>query len=299
VSEPKPVNQPNKQGPTPASTALGPRAAEHSAVIAFAIAGLCGVGLVIVYVRGANTQLEGLLYFGVFAGIGVGLVIWANGLVADGQHAEAREPMVADPAETATVDREIDRGGGEIERRTLLRRTLLVAGGAVGAAVVVPIRSLGPSPGSKLLRTSWAGGAAAATEDGGLVHADSVPVDGLLTVFPEHDIGSADAQAVIVRVDPSLLHLAPGRAQWAPQGIVAFSKLCTHAACPVGLYQAETHQLLCPCHQSAFDVLHSAVPISGPAAWPLPQLPLMIDADGIVRSTGDFSSPVGPGWWKQ
>jgi ubiquinol-cytochrome c reductase iron-sulfur subunit len=83
-----------------------------------------------------------------------------------------------------------------------------------------------------------------------------------------------------------------------PNGLIAFSKVCTHAGCPVGLYQAETHQLLCPCHQSAFDVLRAARPVSGPAAWPLPQLPLMVAADGTLRAGGDFSEPVGPGWWR-
>ncbi|MCU1398215.1 MAG: Rieske (2Fe-2S) domain protein [Acidimicrobiales bacterium] len=289
---------PPRPGPTPADRPLRPRTAERISATAFILAAACAVVLVFVYARGADTQAEGLLYFGIFIGAGVGLIVWANTLLDDGQHQEAREPMRGEAGDTAAVDAEISRGG-EIERRTLLRRTLWLAGGAVGASLAVPIRSLGPSPGKDLLHTSWADGVGVATQDGGLVRADDVPVDGLLTVFPEHDIGAADAQAVIVRVDPAMLHLAPGREVWAPQGIIAFSKLCTHAACPVGLYQASTHQLLCPCHQSAFDVLRAAVPVSGPAAWPLPQLPLTIDAAGIVRATGDFSEPVGPGWWKR
>jgi ubiquinol-cytochrome c reductase iron-sulfur subunit len=84
---------------------------------------------------------------------------------------------------------------------------------------------------------------------------------------------------------------------WTVDGIIAFSKVCTHAGCPVGLYEASSRQLLCPCHQSAFDVLAGARPVSGPAAWPLPQLPLTVDDDGVLRATGDFSEPVGPGWW--
>jgi ubiquinol-cytochrome c reductase iron-sulfur subunit len=84
-----------------------------------------------------------------------------------------------------------------------------------------------------------------------------------------------------------------------PEGLIAVSKVCTHAGCPVGLYQATTHQLLCPCHQSAFDVLDGAKPVFGPAAAPLPQLPLEIDADGHVRSRGDFVAPIGPAWWSR
>jgi ubiquinol-cytochrome c reductase iron-sulfur subunit len=88
-----------------------------------------------------------------------------------------------------------------------------------------------------------------------------------------------------------------GGREWAPDGLIAFSKVCTHAGCPVGLYEASSHQLLCPCHQSAFDVLRGARPSSGPADRALPQLPLMIDTDGVLRARGDFSSPVGPRTW--
>ena len=91
----------------------------------------------------------------------------------------------------------------------------------------------------------------------------------------------------------------PGRESWTPHGLLAYSKLCTHAGCPVGLYQAKTHQLLCPCHQSTFDVLHGAKPVFGPAAAALPQLPLHIDGDGYIGRDGDFSSPVGPAFWSR
>jgi quinol---cytochrome c reductase iron-sulfur subunit len=98
-------------------------------------------------------------------------------------------------------------------------------------------------------------------------------------------------------VEENLLQL-PGRgAEWAPQGYVAFSKLCTHAGCPVGLYRANEHRLICPCHQSTFDVLSGAVPSFGPAARPLPQLPIRLEADGTFSALGDFPEPVGPSFW--
>ena len=186
-----------------------------------------------------------------------------------------------------------------LHRRTVLRRSLVTAVAALGVAALFPLRSLGPRPGRSLLRTAWRGGTRVVTLDGEPVRADAVPLGGLLTVFPEGDTGSADAQAVVVRVEPRLLRLPPDRASWAVDGIVAFSKVCTHAGCPVGLYEADRHELLCPCHQSAFAVLVGAKPVSGPAAWPLPQLPLSVDAEGVLRADGDFSAPVGPGWWKQ
>src|SRR5207249_12333874 len=106
-------------------------------------------------------------------------------------------------------------------------------------------------------------------------------------------------QIVLTRVPSDELRLPAGREDWTPGGLVAYSKVCTHAGCPVGLYQTDTRTLLCPCHQSVFDVLRAAEPRTGPAGWPLPQPSLVVDDDGYVRSDGDFSSPVGPGWWSE
>ena len=130
------------------------------------------------------------------------------------------------------------------------------------------------------------------------MRAAEVPIGGLVTVFPEGHANSADGQAVLMRVEPGLIVPLPGREGWTPDGYVVYSKICTHAGCPVGLYQRETQQLLCPCHQSSFDVLHHAKPVFGPAAAPLPQLPIEI-SDGLIRATGDFSEPVGPSCWRR
>jgi ubiquinol-cytochrome c reductase iron-sulfur subunit len=80
---------------------------------------------------------------------------------------------------------------------------------------------------------------------------------------------------------------------------VAFSKVCTHAGCPVGLYQPSSHELFCPCHQSAFNVLDAAAPTAGPATRPLPQLPLAVDENGFLIASGDYPEPVGPGFWSR
>jgi ubiquinol-cytochrome c reductase iron-sulfur subunit len=129
------------------------------------------------------------------------------------------------------------------------------------------------------------------------VNAIDVPMGGLVTVFPEGAPGSADSQAVLMRVEPNLLQLAADRKDWAPDGYVVYSKICTHAGCPVGLYEAQRHELLCPCHQSTFDVLRGAKPVFGPAAVSLPQLPIEINANGQLVARGDFSDPVGPAFW--
>jgi ubiquinol-cytochrome c reductase iron-sulfur subunit len=129
------------------------------------------------------------------------------------------------------------------------------------------------------------------------VHAADVARGSLVTVFPDGAPDAADSVAVLLRVDPQTLHLPAGRAAGAPEGLLVYSKVCTHAGCPVGLYEAQRHELLCPCHQSAFDVLRGAEPTSGPAARALPQLPIEIASDGVLVARGDFSSPVGPGYW--
>ncbi len=55
--------------------------------------------------------------------------------------------------------------------------------------------------------------------------------------------------------------------------------------------------LVCPCHYSTFDPARGGEVIYGPAGRPLPQLPLMIDGQGVLRAAGNFSGPVGPSWW--
>lgn len=241
---------------------------------------------------------QGTLLGASLACAGVAMVVWANRLLGGGPYVEEREQLSPSPEETAAMEEDLDRGEA-MNRRAWLRRSAIVAGGALVVGLVEPVRSLGPTPGKAPLRTAWADGVRVVTPDGTAVTATDVPLDGLLTVFPEGHTEDADAQVVLVRVRPEDLRLPDGRQGWTPLGMVAYSKVCTHAGCPVGLYQAKIRQLLCPCHQSSFDVLRGAIPISGPAAWPLPQLPLAIDADGGLRAAGPFSAPVGPGWWKE
>ena len=136
-------------------------------------------------------------------------------------------------------------------------------------------------------------------DDGVPVRASDLEVGSVLTVFPEGAPRAEDSATLLIRVAEGELRLPPERLAWAPGGLVAYSKICTHVGCPVGLYQRATQQLLCPCHQSTFDVLEGARPVFGPATRSLPQLPLRVDDEGFVVADGDFPEPIGPGFWNR
>jgi len=276
-----------------------PPPSDRPAVLAFLVSAAAGIGLTIVYARGGDPQVEGVLLAVAFAGLGIGLVAVAHRFLTGQARVEEREPLVPTPEEEAEVEHDLERIGA-LTRRHLLGGALAASLGAIGVAALFPIRSLGPNPGNALLHTPWRYRRRAVGEDGRLIRAASVPVNGLVTIYPEGNVESANGQAVLVRLPPAVQRRAASAAvRDAPEGLVAYSKVCTHAGCPVGLYEAQTHQLLCPCHQSVFDVLAAAAPVSGPAARALPRLPLTVDADGLVVATGDFSAPVGPAWWSR
>jgi ubiquinol-cytochrome c reductase iron-sulfur subunit len=264
------------------------RARKHElrAATGFLLSAAAAVALAVVYWRGGQPQLEGVLLAASLGGLSFGFVVWGHRLLPQGPVEEARHDLPSTPAERARFEDDFERGG-TIERRKLLTRTLGLAAAALGAAAVFPIRSLGPSPGKSLQRTPWRAGSRLVTEDGTPLRADDIPIGGFFTVFPEGHIGSADGQTVLVRVHRG------------DQGVLAYNKVCTHAGCPVGLYQADTHQLLCPCHQSAFDVLDHARPVFGPATRALPQLPIAVDPDGYLRAISDYTEPIGPAYWNR
>jgi ubiquinol-cytochrome c reductase iron-sulfur subunit len=216
-----------------------------------------------------------------------------------GQDVEEREPLASPQAERERAERSLEAGAELVGRRRLLVRMLAGAVAALGVVALFPIRSLGRAPGGALFRTPWRAGKRAVDAQGIPVKASEVVPGTVVTVFPENHVDAADAQTLLIGLEPGLNRPLPGREDWAPGGLVAYSKICTHVGCPVGLYQPDEHRLFCPCHQSVFDVLDGARPIGGPAARPLPQLPLEIDDEGYVVARGDFSDPVGPGFWER
>jgi len=275
----------------------GTRRAEILVALCFGATIVSGLALLAFYALvGSDTRIEGPLLAICLGGLGAGIVIWSHDLLDAKVVVEQRGTISSDPNAGEMLRETLTEEGG-ITRRKALLGMLLGALGALAAALAIPVFSLGPAPGRQLFETSWKSGLRLVGLDGNPVTADQIPVGGIQTVFPENAVGVSDSQTVLINVGPGVLQLDPESAAWAPDGYVAYSKLCTHAGCPVGLYLADQHTLLCPCHQSEFDVLRGAVPVSGPAGRALPLLPIQRQPDGTFVALGDFTAPVGPSFW--
>jgi ubiquinol-cytochrome c reductase iron-sulfur subunit len=271
---------------------------ERWTALAFGVAIGAALGLAAVYWSGGQVQVEGALLGVTLGGIGLGVVVWGKYFMPDEEVEEERGPLESTDEEIAAFRRDFEEGEATVARRKLLVRMGGAAIAALGAALIFPIRSLGPRPGRGFKRTPYhGGGVRVVTADGSPVRPADLPVDGVITVWPKGHTDAADAPTLLIRVSGERLRLPARRMRWVPDGIVAYSKLCTHVGCPVGLYQAASGLLLCPCHQSTFDVTRGAEPVFGPATRPLPQLPLGVDDAGYLVALGDFTAPPGPGFW--
>jgi ubiquinol-cytochrome c reductase iron-sulfur subunit len=269
-------------------------------------AGAGGVAFVVLYAVHENTQLLGLA-------LGVGLAFLAAALIVAGKRVVPQETAVEErdelvmPEEEREVPRELARGAEGISRRRLLTGAAGVAGLGLGAAAVVPAASLGPDVDHRPDHTPWRRGRVVVDERGKPILADDVAPESFVTGFPQGaDPRELGSPIVMVRVPLSHLRLPEGRrpADWAPEGIVAYSKICTHAGCAIALYRkprfADTQPraaLICPCHYSTFDPARGAERIFGPAGRALPQLPLAIGPGRRLVAGGGFSGSVGPAWW--
>lgn len=265
--------------------------------VASLIVALAGaLAFLIFFWTGRGTAALGLSLALALAGMGTGLVFWAHGLMPEEETTGEREPLSSADEVKKSFDEDFVAGANRIGRRRLLG---WLAGGVLallGLGSLSLIKSLGKSPSPVLFKAVWDAGARLVTVDGRPISTD-LPEGSVLTVFPEGAAGATAAQTLLIRVEEELLDLPPQRMDWAPKGFIAFSKICTHAGCPVGQFEHDVNLLLCPCHQSAFDILRGAVPVGGPAGRALPQLPLFVDNEGYLRARGDFSEPPGPTFW--
>jgi ubiquinol-cytochrome c reductase iron-sulfur subunit len=262
------------------------------------------VAFAIVYFTGASTQWLGLTLGGAFVLAAVACGLAGKRLVSQKKHVKPR-PELEHAVEQEALLRELAEPGEGLTRRRLL---LTAAGGAVAAllgALALPALSLGPGAEGPLTRSPWRRGRRLVDEAGDPIPADTISVGNFLTAFPEGaDREDFASPLVVVRLRPGELRLPSDRRDWAPHGILAFSKICTHAGCAVSLFRYPLYRarspkpaLVCPCHYSTFDVARGGDRIFGPAGRALPQLPLAIDGEGNLVAAGDFSGRVGPSWW--
>jgi ubiquinol-cytochrome c reductase iron-sulfur subunit len=264
---------------------------------AFWLACAAGIAFLVAWWIGASNAILGGTLAVSLAAFGATLVVWARWLTVRREAVEARKPLLPPQEVRDAAAGSFLEGAQDIQRRSLLRWVGLEGIALAASTVISLLRSIGFPSSAELNSRVWKRGQRLVTTDGKPVPANSLEPGVTLIVFPEDSIGAERAQTILLRVDPNLLRLPKDRANWAPLGNVAYSRVCTHAGCTVGLYEKTSQLLMCPCHQSTFDVLRAARPNGGPAARALPQLPLYADGDGNLRAAGGFSDPPGPGFW--
>ncbi|MGN6201165.1 MAG: ubiquinol-cytochrome c reductase iron-sulfur subunit [Solirubrobacterales bacterium] len=279
-----------------------PRAELYVALLLIAAA-VAFVGFVVFYVVSEDTQLLGL-------SLGLGLVLAGVAAALAGKRVVIQEKAVdeykdfGDREERREVANHLVEGKVRVTRRKLLFSSLAAVGAALGAAAVVPVASLGPRVGEKVYETPWSAGKKVVDERGEPITLDTLSPGEFVTGFPQgeskEEIGSA---LMIVRLETDELELPADRADSAPAGYVAYSKICTHAGCAVSLFRYPTFDetqpgpaLVCPCHYSTFNPADGGKVLFGPAGRPLPQLPLRAGADGGLEAAGGFYEPIGPSY---
>jgi len=251
--------------------------------------------------------------------LGSGLIQWSRKLMSDHEIVEMRHPAGSSDEERLEAVTAFQQGVDDsgIARRPLLRNSLLGAMAALGLPAIVALRDLGPLPGDKLAHTVWKKGMRVVQDvDGARIRPADMQVGQLVNAEPEvffetdsdgepeyegAELQAAKAKAavILVRMDPDDIKPWKGRENWGVEGILCFSKICTHVGCPISLWEQQTHHLLCPCHQSTFDLADNGKVIFGPANRHLPQLPLMVDSEGYLVAREGFTEPVGPSYWER
>jgi ubiquinol-cytochrome c reductase iron-sulfur subunit len=241
--------------------------------------------------------------------IGAGLIHWAKTLMPDEEVIAQRHEFKSEDEDREDFVKTVKAGAAAagLGRRPLIKRTLGAALGLSAISPVLLLGDLGPLPGNQLKTTSWKKGTRLVTDPGDRpLRPEDLEVGAVAQTLPaiapgEHrslnDIGK-DA-VLLIRLRPEEFNLDAERLSWTYEGIIAFSKICSHMGCAVALYEQQTKHLLCPCHQSTFDVTRAAKVIFGPSARALPQLPITIDAEGYLVAQAPFNEPVGPSFWER
>jgi ubiquinol-cytochrome c reductase iron-sulfur subunit len=234
-------------------------------------------------------------------------VHWAKTLMPDHEVIDYRKEQRSkdedrDEFVSTVKDRAAEAGLG---RRPFIKRTMLLSLGLVGISPVLLLGDLGPLPGNDQKETNWKSGTRLVTDPGDRpIRPSDLEVGGVAQVQPELPEGKvrhlddiAKDSVLLIRIRPEEFNLDAERLSWTYEGIIAFSKICSHMGCAVALYEQTTKHLLCPCHQSTFDVTRAAKVIFGPSARALPQLAITVDSQGYLVAKQPFSEPVGPSFW--
>nr|WP_241429423.1 Rieske 2Fe-2S domain-containing protein [Tropheryma whipplei] len=242
---------------------------------------------------------------------GIAAVHWAKTLMLGTEISETRHPIRSSDEDRKQADEIIKTADSEsgFTRRTMIKAALVTALAAFPLPAIVLFRGFAPQedPVPLLSHTMWKKGIRLVHDPTGVpIKASDLTVGSIVHVIPDglldrHDKLEQRAKAVVllIRMPLDQLRVSPERKMWHYKGIVAYSKVCTHLGCPVSLYEHRTHRLLCPCHQSQFDISDEAAVVFGPAARPLPQLPITVDSEGYLIAQSDFKEPVGPSFWER
>lgn len=251
--------------------------------------------------------------------LGIGLAQWARKLMNDSDIVEMRHALASSDEDRKATLAALKAGADDsgIARRPLIRNTLIGAMALLGLPAIIALRDLGPLPGTALETTVWRKGMRIVNDVSGTpIRPEEMQIGQLVNAEPSvffetdeegepviegHELQAAKAKAavILVRMQPEDISPPPGRENWGYEGILCFSKICTHVGCPIALWEQQTHHLLCPCHQSTFDLEDGGKVIFGPAARSLPQLPMGLDSEGYLIAMSDFKEPVGPSFWER
>jgi ubiquinol-cytochrome c reductase iron-sulfur subunit len=294
---------PPEPDPTERSVPASRRAETLAAALLLATAAFA-IAFVVFYVVADDTQLLGLSGGLALASLAAACIVGGLAIVPQETKVEKR-PRLEHPEEHGPIIDQVESAVEGVSRRRLLRRAGGAAGAALTAAVAAPIASLGPRVEHRLDESPWRRGRLLVDEDDKPITADDLVFGAFVTAFPQGaDKRELGSPVVVVRIPPAELRLPADRRDWAPRGLLAFSKICTHAGCAIALFRYPLYgktsrgpELVCPCHYSTFDPRQAAKVVFGPAGRALPQLPLAIDAAGQLRAGGPMSGSVGPSWW--
>ena len=294
--------------------------AERQVVVLFTISILGTIGAIVAYslvppgetvgsMRLSNLLLGLGLFLGL-AGIGLAAVHWAKSLMNDHERSEDRHPTESSPQNRAKAVEALREGAKDsaIGRRGVLKGAMVTSLALFPLSIAVPlVGNLGGDWNvSRSKHTMWRRGTRLTIDPSGRpIKAADVTIGSVFHVIPqgleeaEHPLNEkAKAVVLMIRMDPRDIRSEQGEG-WSYDGIIAFSKICTHVGCPVALYEQQTHHILCPCHQSTFDAADGAKVVFGPAKRPLPQLPITVDDEGYLVAQDGFNEPIGPSFWER